>query len=65
MNRFDEERAYRIYVTDMLFYQCKGEMLAYRYADLLNGKTFENDQRTGDEIAKDVIERCGLKHECV
>lgn len=62
----DEERAYRIYVTDSLYFAGQGKALVKRYADLAN-TTHEEilDDRTGDEIARDVIERCGLKYECI
>ena len=57
-----EERtreAYRIYVTDMLFYQAQDMRLTARYEDLIRPK--RTDTRTGDEIALDVITRLGLK----
>lgn len=50
--------AYRIYVTDSLFYQGQNQRLTSRYLDLLNRKV---DNRTGDEIARDVIVGAGLR----
>lgn len=38
-----------------------GETLKYRYTDLLNGSIPEEDNRSGDEIAADVIKTIGLK----
>ena len=50
--------AYRVYVTDCLFYQGQNQRLNIRYIDLLNKKV---DNRDGDEIALDVINNVGLR----
>lgn len=55
-----EELAYRIYVTDTLYYQSDNKRLTKRYLDLIS-KPQKKDTRTGDEIAVDVINRLGLK----
>lgn len=65
-----EEKAYRIYVTDTL--RCIGKNTASfrggpyvekRFADVLNAKP--QDDRTCKEITADIVSRCGLevKHE--
>lgn len=56
-----EELAYRIYLTDSLYYQSEGKRLTTRYMDMIKPKPVDN--RTGDEIAYDVIKRLGLKVE--
>jgi hypothetical protein len=50
--------AYRIYVTDSLFYQAQNQHLTARYVDLLNKKV---DNRSGDEIVLDVMSKAGLR----
>lgn len=56
-----EEVAYRIYVTDSLFYSAENKKLVKRYIDIINPRPVDN--RSGDEIALDVINRLGLKVE--
>lgn len=57
-----EELKYRVYTTDTLQLIAKaqqgGQYLSKRYAELIDDKP--QDTRTGDEIAADVIQRCGL-----
>lgn len=52
------ETAFRLYVTDTLYYSARGQILTERYADLV--KITKNDNRSGEEIAADVIKRAGL-----
>ena len=56
-----EDLSYRIYTTDMLRTMAMGMKYqsVQRYADLIDHAP--KDQRSGDEIAADVIQRCGLK----
>lgn len=56
---YNEELAYRIYITDSLYYEADNKRLTNRFLDLLKRKPV--DKRTGDEIASDVITRLGLK----
>lgn len=51
------------YITDNLYYTGQGKRLTIRFHDLIseNYKKAEKDERTGDEIAADVINRMGLK----
>ena len=58
-------RAYQSYLADALFYICRnsadhpgGTHLASRWEELLTQKT---DERTGEEIAADIISRAGLR----
>ena len=39
----------------------RGESLKYEYVDLLKGDLPKEDNRSGDEIAADVINSIGLK----
>ena len=64
-NSFQREVAYRIYVTDCLRIMtentarfAKGNYVQKRYADWL--KPAPTDNRTGAEIAADVIKKAGL-----
>lgn len=50
--------AYRVYVTDCLFYQGQNQRLTTRFVDLLNKKV---DNRSGDEIVLDVMSKAGLR----
>lgn len=65
-NRRRKEQIYRNYVTDTLkiindnltkIYG--GQYMKTRYADMVEPKS--QDTRTGDEIARDIIRRAGLK----
>ncbi len=52
-----EELAYRIYMTDAMKALCN---INLRYADILAHRRKPKDNRSGEEIAADVIKRCGL-----
>jgi hypothetical protein len=56
-----EDLSYRIYTTDMLRTMAMGMKYqsVQRYAELIDHAP--QDTRSGDEIAADVIQRCGLK----
>lgn len=66
--RFDyeqEKTLYEIYVSDALKLiaentakRVNGSFPSVRYIDLIDRAP--KDERTGDEIASDVIQRCGL-----
>ena len=56
-----ESKAYRIYISDTLYYYTDNKRLQNRYVDLLKPKKVDN--RSGDEIALDVITRLNLKVE--
>ena len=55
------DEAYRIYVTRSLQLAPRGESLVASYNDIINPK--KQDTRTGDEIARDIISRAGLRLE--
>lgn len=55
-----ETLAFRIYVTDSLFYQSQEKRLSKRYADIIMINESVDD-RSGDEIALDIIARFGLE----
>lgn len=52
------ETAYRIYVTDMLYLHGQNKTSSVRFEEIIKRK--DADNRTGDEIADDVINRAGL-----
>lgn len=52
---------YEYYVTDQLYYIRRNRSLTNRYYDIVNKKNEVVDERTGDDIAADVINRMGLK----
>jgi len=56
-----DQLAYQVYTTDMLRVLAMGAKIqsAKRYAELINHAP--KDTQSGDEIAADVVERCGLK----
>lgn len=62
-NSDDAERAFRIYLTDTLYYMNRNMSLGMRYSELFDAPKTET--RTGYEVAKSVIERMGLKYERV
>lgn len=57
-NNEQRELAYRIYVTDSLQLIPQNSYRTQRFYDLTEK---EVDNRTGDEIALDVIKKAGLK----
>lgn len=58
-DKYQREEAYRIYVTRSLQLAPQGKNLVKTYEEIL--KPENNDTRSGDEIAKDVILKAGLK----
>ena len=61
-NQKQRDEAYRIYVTDSLYYMKRNEVLGIRFFDLIDKKKVI-DNRSGDEIALDIISRAGLQYE--
>ena len=69
MARFNQHRrdlAYRIYVTDCLRIISEntakmggGSYITAKFADIINTKPADN--RTGEEIAADIIRRAGIE----
>lgn len=59
--KYDErvqEQAYRIYVTNSLYYMADNKRISRTYNEIIHPKP--EDKRTGDEIALDVMQRAGL-----
>lgn len=63
--REQEEKVYRVYVTDALKITVEntakfagGSYIKARYIDIIEPKKV--DTRTGDEIVEDIIQRAGL-----
>lgn len=54
-----KELAYRIYITDSLYYHAENKRISKRFYDVINPPA--EDNRSGDEIALDVINKLGLK----
>lgn len=54
-----EEYAYRVYMTDAAQLTPQSKYLTVRWAELVDRKPV--DERSGDEIAADIIARAGLK----
>ena len=54
-----DDMGYRIYVTDCLQTAPQNKYITVRYADLI--KKQEVDNRSGDEIAAQVINELGLR----
>ncbi len=51
--------AYRVYITDSLKARGEGMRLTERFADLV--KQHPVDNRTGEQIAEDIIKRAGIE----
>lgn len=62
-NKEARERAYRIYICESLFAHGENKRLSMHYADMIKRGNRKVDNRTGDEIAIDVIQRFGLRIE--
>lgn len=59
-SKANEERAYRVYVTDMMYYNAQNKTLQRRYADVIRKKPDKEDDRSAEEIAEGIIKRHGL-----
>jgi len=62
-NAYEEKSIFRMYVTDMLkgFGEVLGGEIKYRYYDLIKVEEPVKEEKTGDEIALEVIAKAGLK----
>ena len=65
-NQHQRDLAYRIYVTDCLRIISEntakiggGSYITAKFADIINQKP--DDNRTGEEIAADIIKRAGIE----
>lgn len=52
--------AFRVYVTDSLFYQAQEQRLARRYAEMIK-KTKKVEEKSAEEIIDDIVTRAGLE----
>ena len=59
LEKEQRDEAYRIFVCDSLQLMPQNKYLAKRYSDLI--KKDKEPQKSGDEIALDIISRAGLK----
>ena len=55
-DEYERDFLYKVYISDALQYAGQNKYPAQRFVDLLKPK----DNRTGDEVAADVISRLGL-----
>jgi hypothetical protein len=53
---YAEEVAYKMYITDSIYYYNQQKALNVRYYDIIH-QSQKVDERTGDEIALDIITR--------
>ncbi len=59
IEEFSRDEAYRIFVTTSLQLAPQSKYVSKSYSELVDPKNEE--KRTGDEIAKDIFEKAGLK----
>lgn len=57
----DERHSYRAYIAETLRLQGEGKYLQKRWLDIVGEQQPAAPERSGDEIALDVIRRAGLK----
>lgn len=58
---YQRDLAYRIYVTDSLYYEGRNQTFTVRYSEIIGLNKTTAEARTGDEIAADIIKRAGLE----
>lgn len=57
--RYWEQKAYFMYVADGMYLQGQGKAYGKRYSDIITPQVV--DDRSGDEIAADIIRRMELQ----
>lgn len=57
---YQKEMAYRYYLTDAVNYINQGKYLGRRFAEIDKVGKNAQPEKTGDEIAADIISRLGL-----
>lgn len=60
MDKESELLAFRLYLTDTLFYQAQEQRLTVRYADMLFGIN-DKKEMSAEEIMNDIVERAELE----
>jgi hypothetical protein len=58
-----EEKLYRVYVTNSIRGISRGESMVREYVELLDNRKSVEDNRNGNEIAADIINKLGLRFE--
>lgn len=53
--------AYRIYMTDSFYLQGQGKAFNERWCDLINPDRIEEESKSAEEIAMEVMANAGLK----
>ena len=53
LKRYDENRAYRVYMSDSFYLYSEQKRMSQRFIEFLN--PLPQDNRTGDEIAVDIL----------
>lgn len=51
---------YKEYIADTMYYRGRGQVLTVKYSDVFNQGSVDN--RNADDIARDIIDRHGLKY---
>ena len=59
LNARHDDMAYRVYITDELFYAGRNKTHTKRYCESM-GLVEPEEEKSGDEIAADVIKNAGL-----
>lgn len=55
-----EQAAFRLYMSDSLFYMGDNKRLTQRYADIVSFSRRNEETRTGQEIADDITTRLAV-----
>lgn len=56
-----QEAQFRVYITDALYYAPRNQWMSKRFVELIDEPKKPKDNRSGDEVAAEVIKRLGLK----
>lgn len=57
---YQRDQTYRIYLTDELYMRSRNMTHVKKYSELISPEQQPIDERSGDEIAADIIARAGL-----
>lgn len=64
-SKFEKEQqllAFRLYITDMMYYNAEGQMLEHRFYDIINGNIGEEiTEENVMEKIDDILEKAGLE----
>jgi hypothetical protein len=56
-----EDKIYKVYMSNALYYQSHGKMHTKTFAQIIGLEKSEEDNRSGDEIALDIVNKLGLE----